>query len=99
MDIKSKVTGEKMEVVLSGVLDTRTAPELEKEVMGRIGEVNEIVFDFAELEYLTSAGLRILLAAQQEMEDKDGTMVLHNVNEDIMEVFDTTGFVDVLTIE
>ena len=45
MDIKSKVTGEKMEVVLSGVLDTRTAPELEKEVMGRIGEVNEIVFD------------------------------------------------------
>ena len=98
LNIKTEKNGTIFNVALEGLLDTKTAPDLEQAVMDNIGEATEIHFDFADLEYLTSAGLRVLLAAQQEMDDKDGTMTLKNVSDDIMEIFDMTGFSDVLTI-
>ncbi len=84
-------------LALSGRLDTTTAPQLEAELKESLDGVTELVLDFAELEYLSSAGLRVLLAAQKIM-NKQGTMEIHNVNETITEIFEVTGFVDILTI-
>ena len=97
-NIKTNQTGTTLDIVLEGLLDTQTAPKLEEVITEKLGSVDEVNFDFADLEYLTSAGLRVLLTAQQEMEDKDGKMTLTNVNDEIMEVFEMTGFTDVLTI-
>ena len=97
LNIKKELSGTTMNLALEGLLDTTTAPQLEEALMADLSDVNEIHFDFANLEYLTSAGLRIILVAQQEMEDKDGEMTLKNVSDDIMEIFDMTGFSDVLT--
>ena len=97
-NIKTNQTGTTLGIVLEGLLDTQTAPKLEEVITEKLGSVDEVNFDFADLEYLTSAGLRVLLTAQQEMEDKDGKMTLTNVNDEIMEVFEMTGFTDVLTI-
>lgn len=81
-----------------GRLDTVTAPDLEKEVRDCIDNLTELVFDFKDLDYISSAGLRILLASQKIML-KQGTMKVVNVNSTIMEIFDVTGFSDILTIE
>lgn len=97
MNIVKNVDGSKLNVALEGRLDTSSAPQLEAEMKALDG-VTELVIDMAGLEYLSSAGLRVLLAAQKTM-NKQGSMVLHNVNETIMEVFEITGFVDILTIE
>ena len=83
---------------LEGRLDTITSPELEKELKESIGDKSELVFDFENLEYISSAGLRVLLSAQKIM-NKQGSMVVKNVNETVMEVFEVTGFSDILTIE
>lgn len=83
---------------LEGRLDTVTAPEFETELKKTIGEVKILILDFAKLEYISSAGLRVLLAAQK-MIGQEGSMKLINVNEIIMEIFDVTGFADILTIE
>ena len=83
---------------LGGRLDTTTAPELEKVVKEELTGVTELVFDLSGLEYISSAGLRVLLAAQKTM-SRQGTMKLINVNEIIMEIFEITGFSDILTIE
>ncbi len=99
LDIKTEKNGGVMNMTLKGVLDTTSAGDLNDALLGPIAEINEIHIDFAELEYLTSAGLRVILEAQQEMDDKDGEMTIKNVNDDIMEIFDITGFIDVLTIE
>ncbi|MDO4489309.1 MAG: STAS domain-containing protein [Eubacteriales bacterium] len=88
----------KFTVALEGRLDTTTAPEFEKVVAGELGGVTDFVIDFEKLEYVSSAGLRVLLMAQKSM-NKQGTMVIRNVNDDIMEVFEMTGFSGVLTIE
>lgn len=85
-------------LALEGRLDTTTAPELDKEIDVVIEETADLVFDFKDLEYISSAGLRVLLKAQKAMSAK-GTMKLVNVNDSIMEVFDITGFVDILVIE
>ena len=90
--------GDKLTVKVEGRLDTLTAPEFDDELKPALEGVKELLLDLEGLEYISSAGLRVLLVAQQEMDDKDGTMTLKNVSEDIMEVFDVTGFVDVLTI-
>lgn len=82
---------------LQGRLDTSTAPKLEAECK-LIGDCNSLIMDFEELEYVSSAGLRVILAAQKAMA-KQGKMVLKKVNDTIMEVFEATGFVDILTIE
>ena len=90
--------GTKLTLALEGRLDTTTAPQLEAEIKSSISGVTELVLDFSQLEYLSSAGLRVLLAAQKVM-NKQGTMVIRHVNETIQEVFEVTGFVDILTIE
>lgn len=83
---------------LEGRLDTTTAPQLENELSENLDGVTELTIDFAELSYISSAGLRVLLATQKRM-NKQGSMKLINVNEIVMEVFEITGFVDILTIE
>ena len=88
----------KLNVVLEGRLDTTTAPQLEAELKQNLGDTKELVLDFAKLEYISSAGLRVILAAQKAM-NKQGSMVIKNVNSTVMEVFEVTGFSDILTIE
>ena len=97
MTINKKLEGLKLEILLEGRLDTTTSPALEAELKQSVNGIEELVFDFAKLEYISSAGLRILLAAQKIM-SKQGSMVIKNVNEVIGEVFDVTGFSDILTI-
>lgn len=97
MNILKKTEGSALTLALEGRLDTSTAPQLEAEVRSLDG-VAELVIDLAALEYLSSAGLRVLLAAQKLM-NKQGRMVVRHVNETIMEIFEVTGFVDILTIE
>lgn len=96
MTIAKTREGGKLILALEGRLDTTTAPQLEAEVKHLDG-VTELVLDFEKLEYLSSAGLRVILAAQKTM-NRQGTMVIRQVNETIMEVFEVTGFVDILTI-
>ena len=98
MNIEKIVNENELTVVLSGRLDTTTAPKLEGELKHSIDGIGKLVFDFASLEYLSSAGLRVLLSAQKIM-NKQGEMVVKNVNETINEIFEVTGFSDVLTIE
>ncbi len=83
---------------LEGRLDTVTAPELEKELTGSLNGVKSLIFDFEKLEYISSAGLRVLLSAQKTMA-KQGEMKVIHVNETTMEIFEVTGFTDILTIE
>ena len=98
MTIEKKLNGDVATLVVTGRLDTQTAPELEKEVDGVVSDVKELVFDMNGLEYVSSAGLRVILKAQKIMNTK-GSMKLTGVNDSIMEVFDITGFLDILTIE
>lgn len=97
MTINKTKEGSKLTLALEGRLDTTTAPELEKEL--ELDDTEELVFDFSDLMYLSSAGLRVLLAAQKKMSAKDGKMSVRHVNEMIMDIFEATGFVDILTIE
>lgn len=94
---KTKTEGA-LTLALEGRLDTTTAPELEAEMKASLEGVTSLVLDMKELAYLSSAGLRVILAAQKQM-NKQGGMVVKNVNETIMEVFEVTGFTDILTIE
>ena len=98
LNIEKKSEGKNLEFVLTGRLDTTTAPELETEVKSSIEGIESVVFDFADLEYISSAGLRVLLTTQKTM-NKQGTMVVKNCSSEIMEIFDVTGFSDILTIE
>ena len=98
MTIEKNVNGTELTLTLAGRLDTTTAPQLETELKRSIGGIESLVMDFATLEYLSSAGLRVLLSAQKVM-NKQGKMVIRNVNETISEVFEITGFSDILTIE
>ena len=98
MTINKNLDNGKMTLTLEGRLDTTTAPLLEEELKTAEEGVNELVMDFEKLEYVSSAGLRVLLAAQKTM-NKRGGMTIRNVCTDIMEIFEITGFVDILTIE
>ena len=98
MKIVKQTVGSALTIALIGRLDTTTSPELEREIKSDISEVTELFFDFTELEYISSAGLRVLLAAQKIM-NKQGRMVIRHVSEAVLEVFDITGFSDILTIE
>lgn len=97
MNINLNKNGAALNVNVSGRLDTTTAPELEKALSTQLEGVESLTLDFEELAYISSAGLRVLLALQKTM-NRQGQMVVTHVNENIMEVFDVTGFVDVLTI-
>ena len=98
MTIEKKINGELATFVIEGRLDTQTAPDLEKEIDSVVEEIKELVLDLSGLEYVSSAGLRVILKAQKIM-NKQGSMKLTRVNDSIMEVFEITGFLDILTIE
>ena len=98
MTIDKKLEGTKLEIILEGRLDTITAPTLEEELKQSLDGITELVFDFGKLEYISSAGLRVLLAAQKIM-NKQGSMIIKNVSDVINDVFEVTGFSDILTIE
>ena len=98
MTIDKKLEGTKLEIILEGRLDTITAPALEEEIKQSLNGITELIFDFEKLEYISSAGLRVLLAAQKIM-NKQGSMIIKNVNDVINDVFEVTGFSDILTIE
>ena len=97
LNIVKTIENGKAAIALEGRLDTVTAPELEKELKSSLEGVSELTLDFEKLEYISSAGLRVLLAAQKAM-NKQGEMKLLHVNETIMEIFEVTGFSDILTI-
>lgn len=98
MNIQKTVSGAALTVALEGRLDTTTAPKLEEKLLGSVDGITRLVFDVEKLEYISSAGLRVLLAMQKLM-NQQGEMVLQNVNEAVMEVFEVTGFSDILRIE
>lgn len=98
MEIKKVTNNGTLNVTISGRVDTTTAPALEQELKASYDGCNALVIDFANVEYISSAGLRVLLSAQKVMCKKDG-MKLINVSSDIMEIFEVTGFSDILTIE
>ena len=98
LEIKKNQDGPKLEFALEGRLDTITAPQLEEAVKASIGDAAELIFDFSKLAYISSAGLRVLLSAQKTMNGK-GSMVVCNVSDEIREIFDVTGFTDILTIK
>ena len=98
LNIEKKAQGRNLNIALEGRLDTTTAPDLEAIVRGELDGTEQLTFDFAKLEYISSAGLRILLAAQKIM-NKQGKMVVKNVSEEVKEIFEVTGFSDILTIE
>lgn len=92
------VVGSTMTLGIEGRLDTVTAPQLEKELKESLDGIKELIIDAAKLEYISSAGLRVLLSAQKTM-NKQGSMVVKNVSEEVSEIFEVTGFSDILTIE
>ena len=98
MTIEKNLNGTELNVKVVGRLDTTTAPDLEASLKESFEGVTKLILDFAELEYLSSAGLRVLLASQKVM-NKQGEMIIKNVNETINEIFEVTGFIDILTIE
>ena len=98
MNIQTTKDGAKATVAVSGRLDTTTSPELEAELKEILPDTEDLTFDFSELEYISSAGLRVLLSAQKTM-NKQGSMKVTGINDVIKEIFDVTGFSDILTIE
>ena len=98
MTITKYTEGTKLTIALEGRLDTTTAPELEAELSTSLDGVKELILDLKELVYLSSAGLRVVLGAQKRM-NKQGHMTVRSVCPDIMEVFEITGFVDILDIQ
>lgn len=98
MTVTKTLNASELTVILEGRLDTTTSPQLESELKDSIDGVSSLIIDMAKLEYISSAGLRVLLATQKTM-NKQGTMVVRNVNETVMEVFEITGFADILTVE
>ena len=97
MNIEKKTSGSTLNIALEGRLDTTTAPQLDAELKSSLSGITELNMDFEKLEYLSSAGLRVLLSAQKVM-NHHGEMTISHVNEMIMEVFEVTGFIDILTI-
>jgi len=93
----TKNTTDATTLIIEGRIDTTTAPDFEKEI-DSLGDVTDLVLDFAGVEYISSAGLRVVLKAQKMM-NTQGKMKLINVNDEVMDVFDITGFIDILTIE
>ena len=98
MTIEIKKSVDELVLEITGRLDTITAPALDKTINENLGEMKNLILDFKNLEYISSAGLRVLLSTQKKLQQK-GTMKLKNVREEVMEVFEITGFVDILTVE
>ncbi len=98
MTIDKKLNGTSLVIALEGRLDTMTSPQLEEELKTSLEGITDLTFDFEKLEYISSAGLRVLLYAQKVM-NKQGSMKVIHASEPVLDVFDVTGFVDILTIE
>ncbi|MBP3760883.1 MAG: STAS domain-containing protein [Ruminococcus sp.] len=98
MVINKKTQGTSITFAVEGRLNTNTAVELENEVKNSIDNITDVTFDLEKLEYISSAGLRVLLSVQKIM-NKKGTMTIINCNDDIMDIFDVTGFTDILNIQ
>lgn len=98
MNINTQKQDTQLIIQLEGRLDTTSAPELLEELNKSLIGITSLIIDFKDLEYISSAGLRVILVAQQQMSEQ-GKMVVKNVNENIMEIFELTGFVEILTIE
>ena len=98
MTINKTMNGKDLTIALEGRLDTMTAPELEAELGGVLSGADSLTFDFSKLSYISSAGLRVLLSTHKALMGKGG-MKVRNVNDVVQEVFDVTGFSDILTIE
>lgn len=98
MEITKKQNGSALTIALEGRLDTMTSPQLEAELRSAVDGVTDLTFDLEKLVYISSAGLRVLLSAQKVM-NKQGKMTIRNASQEIMEIFDVTGFVDILNIE
>lgn len=98
MTIEIKKNEKETIIEVAGRLDTITAPILENTISENIGDIESLILDFKALEYISSAGLRVLLGAQKKMKN-NGTMKIVKVCEDVMEVLEMTGFADILTIE
>lgn len=98
MKIDKTLEGTVLTLVLSGELNTLSAPELEAVIVENLAVVNDVILDMSELTYITSAGLRVLLYAQQEVEDR-GDVIIRGANAEILEVFEITGFDTIMTIE
>lgn len=97
MNISTKIENTTLSIFLEGRLDTMTAPQLERVLKKEINDITELIFDFAGIEYVSSAGLRVLLAAQKVM-NRQGSMTIKHVNETVMDVFEVTGFSEILDI-
>ena len=98
MNINRKVNEKELIVIAEGRIDTNTAPLLENEITD-IEKFENLIFDFKNVEYISSAGLRVLLAAQKRINKVGGNMKISNVNENVKDVFEVTGFTDILKIE
>ena len=98
MEIVKTRNGNILDIAIEGRLDTTTAPELEEALRSSLDGVTELNFDLEKLDYISSAGLRVLLSAQKTM-NRQGTMTVRNAGPTIMEIFEVTGFTDILTIK
>ena len=99
MEVKFNKQDSTLTVFISGNIDTVTAPELDAQLQENLSDVKDLVLDFAAVDYISSAGLRVVLMANQQMEDVDGNMTVKNVNEDVRDVFEMTGFDSLLNLE
>lgn len=99
MEIKKSKEGQTLNIKLLGRLDTNTAPELDENIKGDLASVDEIAIDLKELDYISSAGLRTILVIHKAMTAKSGKLTIKNVKDEVMEVFDMTGFSSFLNIE
>ena len=98
MKIDQLKEGTTLTMKVSGRLDTMTAPQLENEITGHLDGITEFIMNFSDLEYISSAGLRVLLVTTKMMKGK-GRFVIRNINETVREIFEVTGFLDILTVE
>ena len=99
MEAKFNKQDTSLTVVISGNIDTVTAPELDSQLQDNLSGIKDLILDFAAVDYISSAGLRVILMANQQMEDVDGNMTVKNVNEDVRDVFEMTGFDSLLNLE
>ncbi len=98
LNITKKLEDGVLDVALDGRLDTNTAPDFQKEIEPMLGDISKLTLDCEKLDYISSAGLRVLLTFEQILEEQDKTMELRNVNDIIHDVFDVTGFLEIMTI-
>ena len=99
MEVKFNKQDTTLTVVISGNIDTVTAPELDSQLQENLSGIKDLVLDFAAVDYISSAGLRVILMANQQLEDADGTMTIKNANDDVRDVFEMTGFDSLLNLE